>query len=49
MVKFDYTMVFKEENPPSAPASDVEIVSSGDGKPFAEATIRKLLVRSFEL
>ena len=49
MVKFDYTMVFKEENPPPAPASDVEIVYSGDGKPFHDAAIRKLFVRSFEL
>ena len=49
VVKFDYTMVFKEENPTPAQKTDVEIVYTGDGEPFADATIRKLLVRSFEL
>ena len=49
MVKFDWTMVFKEENPPPAVASDVQVKYTGDGEPFADATIRKLLVRSFDL
>ena len=48
-MKIDRTMVFKEENPPPVVASDLEVKYTGDGKPFADATIRKLLVRSFDL
>ena len=46
-MKIDRTMVFKEENPPPAVASDVQVKYTGDGTPVADATIRKLLVRSF--
>lgn len=49
IVKFDRTMVFKEENISPLSYSDVEFRYQGeDGDPFADATIRKLLIRSFD-
>ena len=49
VVKFDRTLVFKEENISPLSYSDVEFKYQGeDGDPFADATIRKLLIRSFD-